>query len=363
MHRVPRVSVVLPVFNAEPYVGEAVESILAQSLADFELIAIDDGSTDGSPGILTGFAARDSRVRVITRENRGLAATLNEGIGLATAAYCAIMNADDISLPERLAKQAAFLDAHPHVAAVGSKTRFFAAGASAAPATSLPESPAAARRFLEIASPLAHPAVMFRRQAVLDASLYRPQMVPAEDYDLWLRLAERADLANLPDVLLHYRLHTGQFTANRDEAVAVATLVAQAAGRERLAGRPDPVDGVESLSPALLARLGIRETAIARQILETALSRAETLLATTGSAAQAFGPLTVLEGHWSVRKEPRLWTGCNRWLAARVALQQGRIIAAVPKLLAAIAADRSFASRLAKAFARRIVPRLRSTPA
>ena len=155
MHRVPRVSVVLPVFNAEPYVGEAVESILAQSLADFELIAIDDGSTDGSPGILTGFAARDSRVRVITRENRGLAATLNEGIGLATAAYCAIMNADDISLPERLAKQAAFLDAHPHVAAVGSQTRFFAAGASAAPATSLPESPAAARRFLATASPLA----------------------------------------------------------------------------------------------------------------------------------------------------------------------------------------------------------------
>lgn len=362
MPHVPRVSVVLPVYNAEPYVAEAMESLLAQSLGDFELIAIDDGSTDGSPRILAGFAGRDRRVRVIARENRGLAATLNEGITLATAAYVAIMNADDIALPDRLAKEAAFLDAHPEVAAVGSQTRFLATAPIAAPATSLPQSPSAVRRFLETASPLAHPAVMFRRQAVLDVGLYRPQMVPAEDYDLWLRLAERADLANRPDVLLHYRLHAGQSTANRDEAIATATLVAQAASRERRAGRPDPVDGAASLSPALLARLEIRETDIARQILETALSRAETLLAATGSSAQAFGPLTVLEGHWSVRKQPRLWAACNRWLEARVALQQGRIIAAVPKLLASIAADRSFASRLAKALARRVPAAFRSTP-
>ena len=350
----PRVSVVLPVFNAEPYVGEALESILVQSLTDFELIAIDDGSTDASRSILEGFAARDGRVRVVSRENRGLATTLNEGISLATAPYVGIMNADDIAVPERLEKQATFLDAHPHVAVVGSQVRFVAAEAISAPATSLPQSPAALRAFSKIASPLAHPTAMLRRQAVLDAGLYRPQMGPVEDYDLWLRLAERADLANLPDVLLHYRLHTGQMTANRAEAFAVGTLVAQAASRERQAGRPDPVDTVESLSPDVLARLGIHEEIIAREILVTALSRAETLLTVTGSTTQAFGSLTALEGHWAARKQPRLWAGCNRWLEARAALQQGRILAGMAKLLAAIAADYSFAVRLAKALARRV---------
>jgi glycosyltransferase involved in cell wall biosynthesis len=118
------VSVVLPVFNGGPYLGEALESLLAQSLGDFELIAIDDGSTDGSRGVLEGFTARDSRLRVISRENSGHAATLNEGVLRATAAYVAIMDNDDIAAPERLEKQVAFLDAHPHVAAVGSQTYF-----------------------------------------------------------------------------------------------------------------------------------------------------------------------------------------------------------------------------------------------
>jgi len=352
----PRVSVVLPVYNAERFVGEAIDSILGQTLADLELVVIDDGSTDGSRRILSAFAGRDSRVRLISRENSGLATTLNEGIRLATAAYVAIMNADDIAFPDRLAKQAVFLDTHENVAVVGSQTRFLAAGAIAAPATRLPQSPSDVRRLLETASPLAHPAVMFRRQAVLDAGLYRQQVTPAEDYDLWLRLADRAELANLPDVLLHYRLHPGQMTANRDEGFAVATLVVQAASRERRAGRPDPVDGVTALSSELLARLRIRERDISRQMLTTALSRAETLLAVTGSATLAFDQLAVIEGHWAARNQPWLWAACNRWLEARVALRHGRIMTAGPKLLAAIVADHSFAYRLAKALARRVAP-------
>jgi hypothetical protein len=351
----PRVSIVLPVFNAEAYLAEAVESLLAQSLADFELIAIDDGSTDHSQRILEGFAARDSRVLVISRENRGLAATLNEGITIATGALVAIMNADDIALTERLAKQTAFLDRHPHVAAVGSQTMFFADHAVAAPATSLPQSPQAVRAFLAKASPLAHPAVMFRRQAAVAAGLYRPQIAPAEDYDLWLRLADRADLANLPEVLLRYRLHAGQMTACRDEAFAIGTLVAQAASRERLAGRPDPVDGAASLSPELLARLGISEKDIAQQILEMALLRAETLLTVTGSVAQALGSLSGLEGYWVFRNRPRFLLACTRWLEARAALQQGRVLAAVPKFLAAMRADGSFAGRLTRAVIRRVI--------
>lgn len=352
----PRVSIVLPVFNAESYLGEAVESLLAQSLADFELIAIDDGSTDGSGRILEGFAVRDSRVLLVSRENRGLTATLNEGVLRATAAYVAIMNADDVALPQRLEKQSQFLDNHPRVAAVGSQTLFLADCAIAAPTTRLPKSPAAIRAFLKRACAFSHPSMMFRRQAVLNAGLYRHQIAPAEDYDLWLRLSERHDLANLPDVLLQYRLHAEQMTANRDEAFAVGTLVAQAAHRERRAGRPDPTEGPASFSLDLISRLGIPKTVVARQMLLMVLSRAEMLLAVTGSPALAFGGLQAIDGHWATVEQPQLWAACNRWLEARVAIRQGRILAAITKLLAATAADRSFTGRLASALIRRTVP-------
>src|SRR5437867_4347597 len=113
----PSISVVLPVYNCPHYVGEAIDSILAQSYADFELIVINDGSTDETPRVLE--RVRDSRVRLYAQENRGLAATLNRGIELARGRYIARQDQDDASLPERLEKQVAFLDAHPNCALVG----------------------------------------------------------------------------------------------------------------------------------------------------------------------------------------------------------------------------------------------------
>jgi hypothetical protein len=345
----PRVSVVLPVFNAEAFLGEAVESVLAQSLEDFELIAIDDGSTDASRGILESFAARNGRVRLFARENRGLAATLNEGIQRAAAAYVAIMNADDISLPERLATQAAFLDAHPAVAAVGSQTRLMLADRTAGPPTSLPESPAAIRSFLLRASALAHPAVMLRRQAVLDAGGYRPQIEPAEDYDLWLRLAERHDLANLPDVLLHYRVHAGQSTARAYEAVAIASLVAQAAARARRAGHPDPVAGLTSIGREVAEQLGITVAAISRHAIENALSRSETLLATGAPPAVAKEPLESLHGDPVVEAAPEFFAAAGLWLQGRVRVSEGRYAKAVPLMVKAAVVEPLFRSRLAGA--------------
>ena len=156
----PRVTVVLPVWNAGGYLAAAVESIRAQTLADWELLAIDDGSTDGSRQLLDDFARRDGRITVTSRPNRGLAATLQEGIERARSGVVALMNADDVSHPDRLARQLAFLERHPTVAALGTQTRLFVDGHATAIESRLPLSPQACRRFLPVAPPLAHPTVM-----------------------------------------------------------------------------------------------------------------------------------------------------------------------------------------------------------
>jgi len=109
----PAITVLMPVFNGGRFIGEAIESILGQTFTDFELLVINDGSTDDSLAVIGEYAARDRRIRVVSRENRGLVATLNEGLGLARGAYLARMDCDDISLPARLRRQYDFMRAHP----------------------------------------------------------------------------------------------------------------------------------------------------------------------------------------------------------------------------------------------------------
>ena len=359
----PRVSVVLPVFNAERYVAAAVGSILGQTLGDFELIVIDDGSTDATPAILADLAARDRRVRLVSRGHRGVVHSLNEGLREARAAYLAIMNADDVALPERLARQAAFLDAHPAVAAVGSQSRVMLADGAPGPVTRLPQSPAALRAIEMQASPLSNPTVMMRRNAALEIGGYRPQFSPAaEDYDLWLRLGERHDLANLPDVLLFYRLHPGQLTGQSYEAVAIAALVAQAAARARRAGLADPVEGRACVDRDLAACLGITESEIARFAIENALSRGESLVTAGASESACMQPLEALRDHAVAARERGLFIGAVRWLRARLLVRQGRRARALLLFCGATAADSVFRRRIT-GFIQRRMPYVRSTSA
>jgi hypothetical protein len=354
MHRVPVVSVVLPVFNAEPYLNEALASILGQSLTDFELITINDGSTDGSAHILAEHAASDSRIHVISRENRGLARSLNEGLEAARANYVAIMNADDVALPDRLSKQTAFLDANPSVAAVGGQVRLILADGRVGPATRLPQSPAGIRRFLKQMSPFAHPAVMLRRQAALAAGGYRPQIQPAEDLDLWLRLAQRHDLANLPAVVLHYRLHAGQATAGAFEAVAVATLVAKAASRTRRAGGSDPVEGRSLIDRSFAEQLGIVPREIAEHAIKAALGRSESLLSCGASLAVAWQPLQAIQGDDSIASDRSFLNATKRWFAGRVLASERHFLRALPDFVSAARAVPYFRYRLAAALYQRI---------
>jgi glycosyltransferase involved in cell wall biosynthesis len=204
----PTVSVLLPVYNAERYLAEAVESILAQSLDDFELIAVDDDSSDRSPQILRRFAEKDPRVRVVRHENRGLVASLNEMIAMARGEFLARMDADDVSLPGRLALQVAYLRDHPDVVAVGGAVdlidwagRFLAEGHPAMDHEEIQEMALTGRCALN------HPSVTMRRDAVVAVGGYCEEMDHLEDLDLWLRLGEVGRVVSLPDVVLKYRVH------------------------------------------------------------------------------------------------------------------------------------------------------------
>jgi len=204
----------MPVYSAERYLREAIDSILSQTFTDFEFLVIDDGSTDGSAAIISSYT--DPRLRVIQNScNLGLTATLNRGLDLAGGEYVARMDADDLSLPERLARQVAFLDANPKVGIVGVWAEAFGDAQF-----KIPHPPGAEtiRAKLLFDSALVHPAVLMRR-AFLEAHRLRYQPLGHfEDYALWQQAARLFPLANIPEVLFQYRVSGGSafFGADAD---------------------------------------------------------------------------------------------------------------------------------------------------
>jgi glycosyltransferase involved in cell wall biosynthesis len=226
------------VYNAAPFLGEAVQSIVNQSRRDFELIVFNDGSTDKSGRILERFAHADSRLSIITRRNRGYSHCLNEGLALSRGEFVARMDADDISLPTRFDEQAKFLDEHQEVLAVsGQWIRIDEGGWILSKENELPTTHSEIQsELLKGYGVMPHPGVMMRRQAVLDVGCYRPEFEPAEDLDLWLRLSEIGELANLPDPILRYRVHTKATTAIRrsEQAAAALRAVVEAHQRRKL---------------------------------------------------------------------------------------------------------------------------------
>lgn len=219
------VSVLMSVFNGEKYLSAAVESILVQSFSDFEFIIINDGSNDGSEALLERFAARDKRIRLITRENQGLVASLNEGIALARAPLIARMDADDISHVDRFALQVAFLRDNPQVVCVGGALEMIDEKSRYLTRLYIPEADHDIQRLhLEGHTAICHPAAMIRRQTLIDVGAYDPNFYPAEDLDLWLRLGEVGQLANLRDTVLRYRLHSGSISETNFEKQRAAQL-------------------------------------------------------------------------------------------------------------------------------------------
>jgi glycosyltransferase involved in cell wall biosynthesis len=217
MTAAPLVSVLMPVLDAEPFLEEAIESILGQSFGDFELLALDDGSTDASPRMLEAFAARDARVRVLHGEHGGLARRLNQGIEQARGELVARMDADDVAHPERFARQVEYLRAHPECVAVGTDT--LEVDSERWPIRTLGVMAAHEEidaRLLEgDGGALVHASAMYRGEALRALGGYRVELEAGEDVDLHLRLAERGRLANLTEVLLEYRKNPAGVTLTR----------------------------------------------------------------------------------------------------------------------------------------------------
>ena len=203
----PRISVLMPVYQAERYLEEAVESILAQSFDDFELLALDDGSTDASPRILEALAGRDDRIRVRRAEHTGLVSQLNQGLAEARGEFIARMDADDVSHPARFERQLAYLDAHPDCVAVGTGTdevdpeRRIIRTLEIHTAHDEIES----RLMQGDGGALIHASALYRTHALRSIEGYRKEFEFGEVIDLHLRLAEIGRLANLPESLYEYR--------------------------------------------------------------------------------------------------------------------------------------------------------------
>jgi glycosyltransferase involved in cell wall biosynthesis len=207
MSTIPLVSVLMPVYNAESYLRAAIESILSQTFSDYEFIILNDGSTDSSHSIILEYLARDSRIVYKSfKENRGLPEVLNHGLRLARGKYIARMDADDISLPLRLEKQVAFMEANPEVGACGTWANLI--GMRDGNIWMYPKTHAEIYARMIFACTIIHPSVMMRNEVLRKNNLsYDVCAVHVEDYDLWSRTLPVTDFANIPVALLNYRIH------------------------------------------------------------------------------------------------------------------------------------------------------------
>lgn len=219
--REPLISVVIPVYNNENTVYDSVSSILNQTYNKVEIIIIDDGSTDHSLAILREMQAHDSRIRLLINDtNQGLAATLNKGIRNCSGLYIARMDADDVALPERLIRQLEYLEKNPEVSIVGAWMRVFRErpGLSAKLTQQdsendpgeiwrMPEHHEEIKAKLLFENCIFHPTILVKKEVfILNDPPYNEKLSRSQDYDLWMRLIHKFRFANLPEVLLNYRL-------------------------------------------------------------------------------------------------------------------------------------------------------------
>lgn len=211
----PKVSVLMPVYNGEKYIAQAIESVLSQSFRDFELIVIDDGSIDKSAEIVASY--NDQRVRYVANpRNLGLAGARNRAIEVASGKYLAWLDCDDISLPDRLLKQVALLDSNPNLGICGTWVRTL--GLKSEQVWQYPLHPGFVRGRMLFDDPVATSAAMVRRSCLAATELrFDTRFPPAEDYDLWERISSKNEVCNIPEVLTLYRIHPNQISKIKSE--------------------------------------------------------------------------------------------------------------------------------------------------
>jgi hypothetical protein len=243
----PLVSVVMAVYNGELYLREAVESILDQTYHHLEFIIVNDGSTDSSADILTDYERMDDRVHVCHQQNQGVSAALNRGCRLATGKYNARMDADDVSLPERLAKQVSYMEGHPDIGVLGGWTQSIDESGRLLKSWSMPTLPGVVGWSLLFGNCIAHSSVMIRSEVLERVGFYSSGTYYAVDYDLFARATAVTRIANLPEILVRRRIWDGSSFAQQHQNQEQTVLRGMFAMHSRLLGPGVSAQAVASL--------------------------------------------------------------------------------------------------------------------
>lgn len=216
----PKVSIIMPVFNGGSFLKDSIDSILSQSFTDFEFIIVNDGSTDQSIDIIMQYMKSDKRIVLISRKNEGIVNSLNQAAALSSGEYIARMDADDISMPDRIEKQLNFLENNPEYLLVASQIKTFTQS-DEIPQTELDRfrdwyneghTDEEIRKILPIGNCLNHPSILFRKEIIGLESLYKREFQCAEDYELFSRMIKLGKFAKLNEPLINYRIHPGQIS-------------------------------------------------------------------------------------------------------------------------------------------------------
>lgn len=309
----PLISVAMAVRNGMPFLPEALESLARQTIADFEIVFVDDGSTDHSAAVAREIGG--ARLRLIGHAaTAGLAASLNEALGVARGTYIARMDADDVCLPMRFQRQVEFLEAHPEVGILGTAFEVIDGRGVTLGVYHPPLSDAELRWYSLLANPFAHPSVMLRKHILETTSLRYPDFEVAQDYALWVRVLEFTQGANLPEPLLRYRSHAESTSrAKRELQRERHNQVSLEAIRRELPALPISLSEVRDLHRLFVERCPLgddsRRGSVARLYLRLAVAflrsrgganRSKILYASARSAAQAAWQKPRRRGWWGV---------------------------------------------------------------
>ena len=301
---VPQVSVIMPMLNARPFLDESIGSILSQSLHDFELIIVDNGSTDGSKEYAESFA--DSRIRITSEPQPGAAHAINAGIALSKADILAIMDADDISDPDRLSIQHAYMREHPDTVLLGTRFTFLIGRQQVQAAPPLMDHHLIRKALLDGLVPFSQGSTMFRAlpaKAVGGHSLNGP----AHDFDFFLRMSEIGIVHNLATPLYQYRLHNTASTVFSTDIITEHKTFSVACARARAAGNPEP-DFADfhrqwRIRPRL-ARVADRARDISARIYRNAiLQRASGKLVSPGLGVVCSALLNPRAAMWRIKRQ------------------------------------------------------------
>ncbi len=318
--------------NVEKFLPQAIESVLNQTFRDFEFIIVDFGSTDRSKDIAAGYAARDGRIRLSEIPTCSYIAAKIAACSLPKGRYIAIQDADDVSLPDRLKLEVDFLETHAEVGLLGGAVQWIDSdGNFLVSDDDYPTEDQQIQVELRVRNTFWHPTVLLRREAFTRVGGYRAAFTQSDDYDLWLRISEHYQCANLKEKVLHYRIHPQQLSLRKRKDQILCALAAQAAAALRRAGKSDPLDSAREITPLLLAQMGVTEAQQQKELASgyfgyiNHMYGASGYAAVTEAAAEMF---TVCSGTYL---EPRFVSELHL-LCAKAYWKQGK---AVQSLVAA----------------------------